>query len=271
MEELDKHVRIELIDDMAKRKRTYKPIRSQIDSWLATRSGESVPKKLKIMVVDQTLKFMKSIKGKLEDFPYSLNVQSHFTEDFYQVKRLKPQLIVFSYDEEFNHKEQFVQLMENINSINHYKPFVLLFGYDDKDISKSFPDNKILVYPDFVYLKEVRKIAKMLDNKLHISNAKQKVFPSSHSDSSLMLVKRNVSVKSMSESTVYFESDTEIPMWTVFMVEKPVPMLLTVVPHKSDGEYKNNPRVYRALINGAGMKQKALLRKLINKALGLSK
>ena len=53
-------------------------------------------------------------------------------------------------------------------------------------------------------------------------------------------------------------------MWTVFLVNKPVRMLLTVVPHQDDGEFRNDPKVYRALINGVGLKEKAKLRTVIN-------
>ena len=271
MDELDKHVREELFEDMNKRKRSYRPIRNQIDAWLSQRANQGFPKKLKIMVVGLDLQFMKNTEGKIEDFPYTINVQTTLIDDMYQIKRSMPHLIVFNYDEAVNNEKKLDQMITKINSISKYNPYILVFDHHNKDVMKRFPNNHIMVYTGLVSLDEIRKMAKLVDDKLNITNGDLKVFPSSHSDDSLMLVKRNISIKAMTESVAYFESKTKIPHWTVFIVETPVPMLLTIVPHKDDGEFKNTPNLYRALINGVGMKEKAKLRTLINQALGMTK
>jgi hypothetical protein len=267
MEELDTHTHADLMNDMDKRKRSYRPIRNQIDLWLDTYSNESVPKKLKILVIDHQLEIMKNADRKIEDFPYSLNVQASLTTDMYQLQRTMPHLIAYYFDEAFNNEQVLKKLIAKVNSIDEYRPYILVFGHENKELAKSYPDNKVLVYSGQVSLSEIRNIAKILDDKLHITNAEQKVFPSSHSEISFMLVKLNVSVKAMTESIAYFESSLEIPMWTVFLVNNPLPMLLTVVPHQEDSEYKSNPKIYRALINGIGMSEKAKLRQLINRAI----
>ena len=71
----------------------------------------------------------------------------------------------------------------------------------------------------------------------------------------------------MSESVMYFESSVEIPVWTVFKVKSPLEFLITVVPHRKEGQFSKEKNVYRALINFAGEKEKADIRRLIYKSL----
>ena len=61
-------------------------------------------------------------------------------------------------------------------------------------ILKEHLKDHVITYPNFVYLDELRKMAQILDKKLHITDAEIKVFPSSHSENSQMFVKREVEV-----------------------------------------------------------------------------
>lgn len=271
MNEIKDVTKEDIIKDMDKRKAAFKPIKEKIENWLKERSHQTVPKKLKVMVVDSTLEFMKNIIQALEEFPYALNVQTKFTADFYQLRRTLPHLIAVCLDEEENNEECLKTLVEKIKTIKDYHPYLLVFNaHELKDLKANAKDLKVITYPHLVSLNELRNMAKLLDDKLHITDALTKVFPSSHSENAKMHVKREIKVLSMTESVVYFQSKVEIPMWTPFIVRQPVQMLLTVIPVLADSEHKNSPKVYRALINGVGMKEKAKLRQLINTAISES-
>ena len=71
----------------------------------------------------------------------------------------------------------------------------------------------------------------------------------------------------MNESIAYIESSDDIPMWTVFVVKRPIRMVLTVIPLKSNSVYANHEGAYRCLINGVGEEEKAAIRRLINLSL----
>ena len=127
--------------------------------------------------------------------------------------------------------------------------------------------SQVLFYDGDVNLDTVKTMASKLDQKLEISSTGEQVFLSHSEPNSLIFMRREVRVVSLTESVLYFESPTEVPMWTVFKAMKPVQMLLTVVPHKKEGKFSSIKNCYRCLINGVGEVEKSHLRQLINKTL----
>ena len=85
---------------MARRKTKFKPIRSKIEQWIEGHSKKVVPKKLKIMIFDYSLEVFNQIEGRVEDFHYSLNLQTLVVGEAYQVRRSMPHFIVYNYSEE---------------------------------------------------------------------------------------------------------------------------------------------------------------------------
>jgi len=255
----------EITQDMEKRKKKYAPIKEEIDLWIKTRVNQNVPKKLKIMAIDSTLE----IFDQLEDdhsFPYTLNVQSKLLNDFYQIKRSMPHLIVFHITEE-NPDSILSEVVEKIKHIEDYDPYILLFNtqLNTKEMRSNLNYPHLICYPNNIHLVDIKKMAYALDQKLHISDAKSKIFIHSSDPASTMYMSRDVKVLGMTESVLYLQAKTAIPMWTVFKVVEPIEMLLTVVPHKENGQLKDD-NCYRCLINGVGELEKAEIRKMINKS-----
>ncbi|MFT6631403.1 MAG: hypothetical protein ACJAS4_001352 [Bacteriovoracaceae bacterium] len=269
LEELGEVEKEEIKEDMKKRKAFYKPTKEKIDKWMKDRKGKIEPKKLKVMIIDDTLEILKGVKGRVDEFLYSLNFQTFLMGDNYQIQRTMPHLIVYNISEK-NTLDVLAEIIEKIKSIEEYNPFVLVQGSQigTDDLRGKHTYNHLMCVGKEIGVDTIISISHKLNEKHQISQAGEKVFFRYSDKESNIFLKRKVKVLGMTESVMYFQSPIEIPMWTVFRVEKPIKMFLTVVPHKEGGEFSTQENSYRSLINGVGELEKADIRRLINSTLG---
>ncbi len=257
-----------VLRDMDKRREIFGPTRRKIIDWVKARENQKVPKKLKIMVLDETLSLLEQIHDE-QEFRFWINFQTILKNDFYHIKRTTPHLIIFHMGEK-NNRTVYWELLRKIKEIKNYDPYILVFNVDQEEIDRfktGHPNKHTLYHKGEVDLKTITSLAEKLDEKLHISSAGERVYYGHSHPESIMFLKREVRLISMTESIMYFESELEIPMWTVFSAKRPVEMLLTVVPHKSDSAYAKMKNIYRCLINGVGEVEKSKIRQMINKTL----
>jgi hypothetical protein len=266
LEEMNDYAQADLTADMEKRKEIFAPTKKKIDQWIIDNRDEKIGKSLKILIIDSHQDIFKQLQTSVDEFPYSLNLQTELVGDLYQIQRTLPHLIVFRLDSNINNPEMLERIITKIKSFDAYNPYLLISNCteDSEELRKSQNYKNCMSYPGTINVDEIKVIAKTLDEKLEITNSETKVFLKLRDQKSIMFLKKNVHVLGMTESILYFESKLEIPMWTVFIVEKPIKMLLTIVPHKEDGHFKSEKNIYRAIINGVGEKEKAQIRQLIN-------
>lgn len=259
----------EISRDMKVRREKFAEIKYLIDRWLSKNQGAKTPKKLKIMVLDDSLEILKSLEQTIDAFPYSLQFQTVLLGDFYQIKRSMPHLIVMKITE-INTMEVLSGLVKKIKEIDDYHPFILIFGSDqptDK-IRSSLKFEQILVRSEEnMGVETIKSMAAAIDKKLNISETHDRVFFKSSDPNSIMFLKRIVKIFHMTETELYLFSKVKIPLWTVFMVKSPTKALLTIVPHKEGSAYASQEGYYRCLINGAGEIEKANLRRIVNSTL----
>lgn len=269
MFELDEHLLSEIESDMGKRQKAFKPIRNKIEAWILENSLTKTPKSLKILIIDHSLEIFKEISGRIEDFPFSLNFQTKVMFDGVQVKRATPHLIIFNFDERNNSFAELSLIIERVKSLQNYNPAVVVtnFHMDSKALALKCDYKNLIISSDEVSLEDIRNMAKLLDQKKHVSENSERVFPASLDERSLIAMKRKVSIVSASEIIIYFESSIEMPMWTVFQMKAPVNLLLTVVPFKEGESRPEGENIYRALIHGITEKERQKLRRLINTSL----
>lgn len=269
LEEMKEVEKQDILNDMAKRKEMFQPIRDNILKWIRHNRVSRDPKKLKILVVDETLDLFKELDKKHQSFKYSINFQTHLGENSQVISRYTPHLIAFDMSDNRNQIEDFSRMMEMISLVKDYKPFVLAFGVDQQKAAILKQKNylNVMTYSQSIGTDMLLEMAKKLDEKLHITEKNKKVFVKATDKFARIHIKREIKVISMTESVLYFESKYEIPMWTVFRVNSPPEFLITVVPHIKEGKFSNQENTYRALINFTGEKEKAQLRALINQSL----
>lgn len=270
MMELPPEEKEEIIADMQVRQQKFGDIKFLIDRWLKEREGKKVPKKLKIMIIDNTLDVLRSLTTSVAKFPYSIYFQTLLLNDFYQIKRSTPHLIVMRVTD-INTIDTLEQMIAKVKFVENYNPYILVFGCDEgsDELRRKFSYDKLMASKNkMIDVESIKKFATALDDKLAISVAKEKrvFFKSSDSESLMFLTKFN-RIYSMNESELILQSSVEIPMWTVFLVNSPVKVFLTVVPHLDNSAYGNQEGFYRCLINGAGELEKAAIRRVINSTL----
>lgn len=268
IEELKDIEKIEIIEDMDRRKKNYAPTKKRIDEWIKDNQGYVKPKKVKIMVVDDSLEILNALKGTIESLPYTLNLQTVLLNDYYQISRTMPHLIVLKVSKK-NNDDTISEIIATIKKIEEYEPYILLFC-SDKDTQhwrNELSYEQVLSSTSEIELGQIKSLGQMLESRVEGIHLKNRVFLHASDKKSTMFLKRNVKILGMTESILYLESPVEIPMWTIFMVRKPIKMLLTIVPHKDSGAFANQANCYRCLINGVSEIEKAEIRRMINLSL----
>ena len=259
----------DLYNDVVKRKSEIRPMRKEIRVWIQKNKKMINPKRVKILVVDGSLNLLRQMRGQRKKFPYSINIQTHLTGGYYQIERTRPQFFCYRHDEDNNTMIELEKIIEKIKSIENYEPYILVFslGNNSMNLQMNFSYQHIMAFKNEIDLEQVKDMASILDKKLHLSDNENRVYLQTSSKESVLTIDHCVSLVGMTESILYFESVQEIPMWTTFIVEKPIRMLLTVVPHKESGDFRHRQNCYRSLINGVGESEVAQIRTLINKSL----
>ena len=269
-EDLNKHDQDQIFSDMEKRKEVFQPIQDSIQKWIDDNDQDEIKKRLKILIIDKTLSIFKELDGINEDFAYSVNFQTMLMKDLYQIQRSLPHLIIYRLDNENNDFHMLEKIRDKIVSMKEFNPYPFILVFNSSDETSKLRDKlnyeNCISYAGDVHLDEIKKMAKILDDKKHITDTQDRVYLKLRDPMSLIYIKKNFNVIAMTESNLYFESKLEIPMWTVFIVDAPIKMLFTVIPHEDSGKFKTEKNVYRAMINGVGEMQKAQIRRMINKS-----
>lgn len=263
---LDSNIVDQVKEEMERRAIRYEPIKRKIDKWVKHEQDLIVPKRLKIMIIDDSFDVFKELTSEPRKHMYSLNFQNSLSEDMYQVKRMMPHLLVYNYDEKVNDFDKLKTLVSCLKKAEAYEPYLLICNIDEETnmLQSRLNYSHLIAYQNDIHMEEIESMAKVLDNKFHVSETKGRVFINSDDPRSMIFLEKEVNVIAMTESVMYFESDVEIPMWTVFIMNTPIRMLLTVVPHKKDSVFGRMKNCYRALINGVGEDEKTQIRRMIN-------
>ncbi len=136
-------------------------LKKSMKKWVESFSSSMEKKSTKILIVDETLNFLKNENRKLDSFPYTVRLQTSFSKDFSQVEQYLPQLIVFSIPEvDFGEAEEtleeeekiamikkaevkltdfFNNLIKTVKSLDNYVPFIIVFNCMSSS-SKAFQD-----------------------------------------------------------------------------------------------------------------------------------
>lgn len=225
-------------------------------NWIEQNKNESV-KKTKILIFDDSLGLIRETR-KFKDS--IIKFETGLIYDYYQIRRFNPHLIIFNVTE----KQDESRAIELFKYLKEKEDHIYVCVTNS---TSEFDYHKYITFPTDLDLSTFTSMLEKFKSKIDISSDKQRVFFDVDGHKSFITSKISGSILQVSESEVYFESISEIPDWTVFKTQKPIPMLLTVVPHISGGDFSKKDNCYRALINGTNELSKADLRVLINQSL----
>lgn len=257
--------------DIERRRAELAPVKEKVRQWVADNESEHAPKRLKVLVIDETLEVFKKSKGNLDDFNYSINFQTHLTRDFYQLRRYRPHLIIFHYEEKGdNNMDALHRILGETKKLEGYEPYVLVFNCKGKSeaLQKENIYEHLICYSSSIDIDIIQKMSNLLDERFHITEPEGKLFLKTNDPRSVAFVARTAKLLKFNESELYFESSYEIPMWTCFVMKGPFEGLITVLPMGNHSpSFSSSKNVYRALINGIGDEEKRVIRRLVNTSL----
>ena len=253
-----------ILADVEKRVRLYQPVKEEIKQWLAENRITNTPKRLKVLVLDETLEIFKEYSQNPKDFPFSINFQTKLTKDFFQVRRFRPHLIIYHMGEDF---EVLKKIVEEIKVLEGYNPSLLVFNYKDNsaELRKNVGYEQIMASKESVQLELIKKMAEVLGSKGDFTSTDDKVFLKTTNPRSVATILHSGEIIKFNQSEMLFATHLDIPMWTTLILEAPLKALITVIP--TTEKIGSSVPVYRALINGVGELQENELRRLVNKSL----
>lgn len=251
-------------------------VRNNVTRWVNSNYKNLKTKTTKILIIDRTLNIFHSIKGELDDYPFSINVQSILTEQQIQINRHRPNIISFVYEQlpegegidpfSFNSDHSLREIVETVKKIPNYMPIIVVFNSNvrSSDFQSKFQYKKILTYQDDPDIDIIAKFAHGYDDSIE-EDPEKRVYFSSTDLNTVLQCKRQVELVAISEFLVYFKTQDHIPKYTVFRMDSPVKMLVTVVPMSPEDEFAKEKNCYKAIINGLDDYEKQQLRQSINK------
>jgi len=268
--------------------------------WLKTKEKDSVIKSLRLLVIDRNLNLLSQADDWIGNLPYSFRAHGHIMDVEDELNRFRPSIITVQYFEkvaevmaeptveekkvvsakpddkmkiklqpEVYNDEKFIEsLVAAAKKIPQYKPIIVVFGYSKKgsgSLQKQLGYEKIMVNAMDFELDALMSMGSLFENKNKFFNPMtitNKVFIEKNDDLSIATINYNIEVVAMSESVIYFSSAQTIAAYSVFELENPAKLHITVVP-MSNSESQLYPKAYKGLIHAFDKEQKDKLRKFI--------
>jgi hypothetical protein len=245
----------------------------KMKAWLEKNATTSLQKNTRVLVIDNSLSFYRD-QLKTDKYPYMIRCQPYLTEHSQEITKLKPLIIAFQIDSEeditknkyknINNTGELKKIIDAIKKIKYYEPYIIIFNCltASKEIQTELNYEKVLTYRDSLYPDIALQMASLLEKKILGSSKKeedQSVYLDKLNPASVIEFSIEAKLTKVSETDLFFTSNEEIYNYSIFRIELPVPMYITVVPEK-----KPTAGVYYALIHGIGETDKNQLRKFIN-------
>lgn len=146
-----------------------------------------------------------------------------------------------------------------------YEPLIVLFSSPStKDaLSKAYLYSKIVTSTYPYSQKIVESMLDRLSKKLNEQEPVIKRFPVLREES-VLRIKFPMKITSLTEHHITFFAEKGIPMYSIFTMNMPVPMIITIVPQIDFLPSKDTQEHYVGIINGTTVEQRATLRRFIN-------
>ncbi len=172
-----------------------KHTKKKLITWVADNIGGSLPKKTKIMLIDQQMLFFDENAKPFETYPYNIRCQTEL-EDLEILDVVKPHLIGFQYFEEEieddddddddetvatvkpkkeekditkkNSIEQLTLLVKKIKTMESYNPFILVFNttkFSSQSLQDSFQYKMILAHASPMELSQIVDFAHLYESR----------------------------------------------------------------------------------------------------------
>jgi hypothetical protein len=164
-------------------------------AWVVDKLTFSKPKKTKVLIVDKEMAFLKTVKGTLDQYPYTIRLQTILTEDIRSLRKVFPHIIAMNFisksfletmenpnlteierealQEEFKVREtnslnQVGRLIKRIKATDSYTPFVIIFNcsnYSSKALQDTYEYPLVMCHDGPMDLDFILKMAELFERK----------------------------------------------------------------------------------------------------------
>lgn len=164
-------------------------------AWVEDKITFSKPKKTKILIVDGEMNFLDDVKSSLDQFPYTIRLQTVLNEDISSLRRVFPHLIGMNLisktflqslnnpnltllekealEEEFKEREtnslnHLGRLIKRIKTTDNYTPFIIVFNclnFTSKSLQDTYEYPLIISHKGHMDLDYILKMAEIFERK----------------------------------------------------------------------------------------------------------
>lgn len=254
---------------------TEKTRRNKLTKWIDEHKSTSIPKRTKLLVIDEKLSIIDQADRPLDHYPYSIRFLREIDLNGKQLKRLKAGIICYQCPPK--QEGQLRDLMAQIESMEDYDPFVVVFqsSWTSDYLKDHFSYERIMGQKDAFDLNTLLDFCKAYEtnegrSKSHSKSVasdelEKRVYIDKYSSESEAEYSVDIGLNSFTESWFKFQCLEELPLWSIYFVDWPLDVCLTVVEELKEGEWKKpNHHQYLALVHCIGEKEKAEFRRQIN-------
>lgn len=171
----------------------------------------------------------------------------------------------------FNRWETLGEIITTIKKIADYRPFIIVFNQkirDAKFLQTNTRYERILVYPHSFDLEVILKVVGVFSKK-YFSSPAASIGEGGVSIRTEDALKGSVEILPMvqliaaTEAVIYFKSEGPVSLYSVYKMDFPINMYITVVPHWQKGHKQYPKDTFKALIHGLGESDKKEMRKFV--------
>jgi hypothetical protein len=163
-----------LADAIKEYENTLKQCQEDVAEWIETKSTKVSPKFTKVLIIDKKADFINSLKKPLDSYPYTINFHSKLEKDYVYIKRTKPNIIAFVFENppkgdpamakgkgekniysevdpfDTNGAETLQAMTTAVKSIPQYEPIIVVFSAQHKSetLQTNLGYKKVISYTD---------------------------------------------------------------------------------------------------------------------------
>ncbi len=247
--------------------------------WILAEKPKSRPKTLKTLVIDKELTLYND-QPLTDSHDFVIRVQPFLVKFKQELTRYLPQMIAYNMEEidpeeleanqdlahMFNEGKNLQYLIKVIKSIGDYRPFVIVFNteHETAKLQSVLKYKQILGHRDVISSELVVKMAEILRKKYFGEEdpfGENVMVLDKSSDASYAEFESAITIVGCSENDIYFNCDKELAHGTVFKLNMPAEMYVTVTEPPGKAKVGGD---YYGVIHGIGEEEKKELRRHIN-------
>ena len=232
-----------------------------------------------VLIVTNSLPFLTDF-SKYQNPKISFYFTSHLHSGLEIIKILKPNLVIFSFDNLHDEDEKFnipqrlpnslntlTQIVTLIRTFPGYIPVIVTFNNPSSSeaIQKVYGYNSIISSPAEISMNLVKQL---LDNfeKNYIAKIEPDQTYKFHlvDNRRIIEIKRNTTITSLTEHEITFLCDFEIPFYTTIKFDQPFDLYVTVVPSIRQIDNQGSLKHYMGFIHTVSEVQLQTLRQFVN-------